>query len=448
MTNAATDRSAGHTDAPVSKRALVGWALFDWANSPFSTLIVTFVFARYFAAGIVGDDVDGQVLWSYAIGISGIFIAVLSPVLGAVADAGGRRKPWLALFTLLCAAASTMLWWAEPSRDFIVWAMIWVIVGNFAFEFGIVFNNAMLPDLVDGTRIGRWSGWAWGVGYLGGIVALVIALVALILTDAPWFGLDKERAEHIRAIGPLVAIWFLVFVWPMFLYTPDRPSRNLTLAEAISRGLRNFLATLRNVRQHANAARFLLAHMVYNDGLTVVFAIGAIFAAATFGMSEEQLIIFGIVLNVTAGCGAFGFAWLDDWVGPKLTITVALLGMLTMGIAALVITELTYFWVAAALFGIFMGPAQAASRSLMARLAPPQARTELFGLFAFSGKATAFVGTLIAGAVTAATASQRAGLATAVVFIAIGLVLLLGVREPGRGGDEMVIGAQGGTSRK
>ena len=262
--------------------------------------------------------------------------------------------------------------------------------------------------------------------------ALVIVLVGFVLTDSPWFGLDKDNAEHVRAVGPLVAIWFVVFVWPLFLYTPDRPSRNLDLGTAISEGLTRFVTTLRNVRQNANTARFLLAHMIYNDGLTVVFAIGAIFAAATFGMNEQQLIIFGIVLNVTAGFGAFGFAWLDDSVGPKLTIIIALFGMLLMGIAALVITELTYFWVAAALFGIFMGSAQAASRSLMARLALPEARTELFGLFAFSGKATAFVGTLIAGGVTAATASQRAGRATAVVFIAVGLVLLLGVREPAR----------------
>ena len=427
--------SPGAENARAPRRGLIGWALYDWANSPFSTLIITFVFATYFSRAIVGGDgAEGQTLWAYTIGISGIFIAILGPIFGAIADAGGRRKPWLFVFTALCVIASAMLWYAEPERDYLLWAMIWVIVANFAFEFGIVFNNAMLPDLVPRARLGRWSGWAWGIGYFGGLVALLIALVAFVQTDSPLFGLDKGRAEHIRIVGPLVAVWFVIFAWPLFVYTPDRPASRIGARAAVAQGLSSLAATLRNVRAHRNIARYLLARMIYNDGLTIVFAIGAIFAADNFGMDEEGIIIFGIILNATAGLGALGFAWVDDWLGPKRTIVIALTALIITGIVALVITEVTWFWVVAAAFGTFMGPAQAASRSLMARLAPPQMRTELFGLYAFSGKATAFVGVLVAGVVLDVTGNQRAGLATAVVFMAIGLAVLLGVREPPREG--------------
>ena len=413
------------------RRGLIGWALYDWANSPFSTLIITFVFATYFARAIVGGDgAEGQTLWAYTIGISGILIAILSPILGAIADAGGPRKPWLLVFTLLCVIASALLWYAEPEREFLVWAMVWVIVANLAFEFGIVFNNAMLPDLVLGSRIGRWSGWAWSIGYFGGLAALAVALVAFVQTDSPAFGLDKDSAEHIRIVGPLVAVWFVLFAWPMFAYTPDRPSSRIGARAAVAQGIASLSATLRNIRTYGHAARFLLARMIYNDGLTIVFAIGAIFAADNFDMDEEGIILFGIILNVTAGLGALGFASVDDWLGPKLTIVIALVALIVTGIVALVITEVTWFWVVAAAFGTFMGPAQAASRSLMARLAPPEIRTELFGLYAFSGKATAFVGVLVAGVVLDVTDNQRAGLATAVVFMAVGLAILLSVREP------------------
>ncbi len=414
-----------------SRRGLIGWALYDWANSPFSTLIITFVFATYFSRAIVGGDgSEGQTLWAYTIGISGILIAILSPILGAIADAGGRRKPWLFAFTSLCVIASAALWYAEPERGFLLWAMVWVIVANLAFEFGIVFNNAMLPDLVPGPRIGRWSGWAWSIGYFGGLVALAIALVAFVQTDRPLFGLDKDNAEHVRIVGPLVAVWFVVFAWPLFAYTRDRPSSRIGARAAVTQGISSLATTLRNVRSYGAAARFLLARMIYNDGLTIVFAIGAIFAADNFGMDEEGIIIFGIILNVTAGLGALGFAWIDDWIGPKRTIAIALTALIVTGIVALVITDVTWFWVVAAAFGTFMGPAQAASRSLMARLAPPEIRTELFGLYAFSGKATAFVGVLVAGVVLDVTDNQRAGLATAVVFMAVGLGILLSVREP------------------
>ena len=425
-------QTSGEEVAPTRTRGLVGWALYDWANSPFTTLIITFVFSAYFSRGIVGDEVRGAELWGYTASIAGLVIALGSPVLGAIADAGGPRKPWLLVFTAICVVGSGALWYAGPAPEFITWAMVWVVIATIGFEFGIVFNNAMLPDLVAPARLGRWSGWAWGLGYFGGLAAMVATLFLFVRAETPLLGLDKESAEHVRVVGPLAAVWFAVFVWPMFVFTPDRDRSGLALGEKVRRGLSNLWGTLMRLRDHGNIVRFLIARMIYADGLVTVFAFGGIYAADTFGMALKQVIIFGIVLNVTAGIGAFCFAWLDDWFGSKRVLYISLSGLLATALGAVVVQDVAWFWVWGSLLGIFVGPAQAASRSLMARLAPAELRTEFFGLYALTGKATAFAGPALVAIVIAATESQRWGLSTVLAFFAVGFLLLLTVKEPER----------------
>jgi UMF1 family MFS transporter len=408
----------------------MAWALYDWANSPFTTLIITFVFPAYFGRAVAGNEVEGQVLWGYGISLSGLVIALLGPPLGAVADAGGRRKPWLLVFTLLCMSASTLLWFVEPRAAFVGPALLWVALANIGFEFGVVFNNAMLPDLVPQERIGRWSGWAWALGYAGGLAALVIALTGFVQAETPWLGLGREQAEHVRILGPLVAIWFAVFAWPLFVLTPDRARPGLSAVGAVRQGLATLKATIAGLPARPNVARFLLAHMLYADALGAVFAFGGIYAAGTFGMTLGEVISFGILLNVTAGVGAFGFAWIDDWIGSRRTVLLALAGLMASASVAVIAEKQSVFWAAGSALGLFVGPAQAASRSLMARLAPKGQETEFFGLLALSGKATAFFGPAVVASVTAASGSQRLGIATLLVFFAIGFALLLGVREP------------------
>ncbi len=415
---------------PSSTRGLVGWALYDWANSPFTTLILTFVFSAYFAQGIVGDEIRGTQLWGLAVSISALIIAVMAPVLGAIADAGGPRKPWLFAFTGVCVVASAMLWGAGPEQQFIAWALVWFVIANIGFEFGIVFNNAMLPDLVHPSRVGRWSGWAWGLGYAGGLTAIVVALVAFVQTDQPLFGLDKSAAEHVRIVGPLAAVWLAVFAIPMFLWTPDRPSIGVALGRQVRDGLRSLGQTLGNVRAHGNIARFLVARMLYADGLATVFAFGGIFAAGTFGMELEQVLLFGIVLNITAGLGAAAFGWIDDWIGAKPTILISVAGLLLTAAGAVSAPTATWFWIWGSALGIFVGPAQAASRSMMARLSPAPLRTEFFGLFALTGKATAFAGPALVAWLTVVTDSQRWGLSVILAFFLVGGILILTVREP------------------
>ncbi|MCG8510744.1 MAG: MFS transporter, partial [Rhodospirillales bacterium] len=361
---------------------------------------------------------------------SAFAIAISGPVLGAVADHAGRRKPWIGLFTSLCVILTALLWFAEPDASFIFYALVLAALANFAFEMGVVFYNAMLPDLAPPNRLGRLSGWAWGLGYAGGLACLVVGLVLFVQPDPPLFGLDKEVAEPVRMTTLLVAAWFGLFSLPFFAWTPDTPSSGLTLRESVGKGLSTLAATLKQVRKYKQIARFLLARMIYTDGLNTLFAFGGIYAAGTFGMTFQEIMIFAIGLNVTAGLGAASFAWIDDWLGSKRTILISVAALTVLGAAMLIIESKTLFWAYGLALGVFVGPAQAASRSLMARMAPEHLRAEMFGLYAFSGKATAFLGPALLGTVTAAFASQRAGMATILAFFIVGGLLMLWVREP------------------
>lgn len=410
------------------KGPLLAWCLYDWANSSFPTVITTFVFAAYFTKAVAADVVTGTGQWAMAISLSALAVAVAGPVLGAVADRLGARKPWLGAFTALSAVACAMLWFTRPDPTDVLWALVLVAVANFGFEMGMVFYNAMLPGLAPPSHLGRVSGWGWGLGYMGGLACLGTVLV----------GLDMGNTEDVRATSVLVAAWFAVFSLPLFLFTPDTPKTGLAPAAAVRLGLGALIDTLRRIREHATIARFLLARMIYTDGLNTLFAFGGIYAAGTFGMDFQELIVFGIGMNVTAGLGAAGFAFADDRFGAKRVILVSLCALSVLGAALLVIESKTLFWVVGMMLGVFVGPAQAASRSLMARLAPPQLRTEMFGLYAFSGKATAFLGPALLGWVTVAADSQRAGMAVVLVFFVVGTILLWSIPdvEPGRRIDD------------
>ena len=414
------------------KAALISWCLYDWANSAYPTVVLTFVFAAYFTGAVAADPELGTRDWGQALSLSALLVALVSPLLGAIADHSKRRKPWLAVFTLLCIAASAALWLIEANPAFVLPALALVFLGNASFELGQVFYNAMLPGLAPPQRLGRISGWAWATGYAGGLGALGLCLIFFALPEEPLFGLDKESFEHVRITGPVTALWFALFALPLFLRVPDEGAPGVALADAARQGYGSLMATLRKLREYRVILRFLLARMIYNDGLTTLFAFGGIYAAGTFGMGFQEILVFGLILNVTSGLGAAAFAWLDDWIGSKPTIMIAVTALTVVGTAVLLVESKTWFYVLGAALGIFVGPAQAASRSLMARLAPEHLRTEMFGLYAFSGKATAFAGPALVGWVTLAADSQRWGMATILVFFVVGLILLQGVREPAR----------------
>ena len=248
--------------------------------------------------------------------------------------------------------------------------------------------------------------------------------------EVPLFGLDKEAYEHVRATGPFVGLWFLIFALPMFLLTPDRPGSGKPTGESVRAGLKTLWETLRKLPRYGSILRVLIARMFYTDGLNTLFAFGGIYAAGSFGMSFDEILIFGILLNVTAGLGAVGFAWIDDWLGPKRTVLISVACLIVLGAAILLVESKLWFYVLGCAIGIFIGPAQSASRTLMARLAPAEVRTEMFGLYALSGKVTAWMGPILVGFVTVQADSQRWGMATILVLFIAGALLLLPLREP------------------
>jgi len=416
------------TEEPrVSRRAIAAWCLYDWANSAFPTVVITFVFAAYFTEAVAADRETGTALWANGQTVSALLIATLSPCLGAVADRTGRRKPWILAFSLLCILATASLWFVRPDPAFVPLALILVVLGSIGFELGIIFYNALLPELVARDRLGRLSGWAWGIGYAGGLSCLILSLMLFVQADPPPFGLDRGAAEHVRAVAPFAAAWMLLFVIPLFAFVPDLRRRGPALLTAARQGLAALWDTLLRVRDYPDTARFLLANMIYIDGLNTLFSFGGIYAGGQFGMNIAEVLQFGIYLNISAGLGAAAFAWLDDYLGAKPTILISLAALILLGAGILLVRDKAWFYALGILIGLFLGPAQAASRSLMARLAPPQQRAEFFGLFAVSGRLTSFLGPLSVGWVTYLADSQRVGMAMILPFFVIGASILMTV---------------------
>ncbi|HMG51348.1 MAG TPA: MFS transporter [Inquilinus sp.] len=421
--------------APASSRsAIFGWCLYDWAMSAFNTVIGTFVFSVYFAKGIVGDADHGAALWGVVAGSAGIAIALLSPVLGAVADHGGRRKAWLATCVAVSVVPTALLWFMAPDPSSIVPAMLLVGIATIAFELSYVFYNALLIDVAPPGMLGRVSGWGWGLGYFGGLFCLVIALFGLIGFGgaAPLLPLPDVAQAGARATGPLVALWWVVFALPLLLLVRERPG-GAPIGTAIRRGLADLGRTLKSLPAQGNMVRFLVGSAVYREGFNLLFAFGGIYAAGTLGLDFGQLVLFAIGLNVTSGIGAILAAWADDALGSKPTILVSIVALVAIGIPIILVTDPLWFIGLALALGLFLGPAQAASRTLMGRMAPPGGEGEAYGLYGLTGRATGFLGPWLFAGATAAFATQRAGMATVIALFALGGLIVATVRETRRG---------------
>lgn len=403
---------------------VAAWCLFDWANSAFPALVMTFIFATYFTKAVAPTPEQGTALWGWAMGAAGLGIAVLAPVGGAIADQAGRRKPWLAATLILCSGCTAGLWWVTPDPGSVPLALVLVAVATVAFETGMAFYNALLPAVAPPRRLGAVSGWGWGLGYAGGLVLLVVALVGFVQADPAPFGLDPARAEPVRATMLLAALWMAVFALPLFLMVPERP-HSRPAGSVVWRGLADLVGQVAALRRDPVLGWFLLAQMLYLDGLNTLFAFGGIYAAGTFGMGLDEIILLGIALNVTAGLGAAVFGWLDDRLGARWIIVVGVAAMTGLGIGLLLVSSKVLFWALVLPLGLFFGPVQSGSRTLMARIAPEERRAELFGLAALSGKVTAFAGPMLLAWVTVISGSQRVGMATILLFLTAGLAILL-----------------------
>ena len=411
------------------RTTIAAWCTYDWANSAFTTLVVTFIYSTYFVQAFADDPDTGTAFWSRGIVVSSILIAVLSPVLGAAADRGGARRKFLIISTLVCVAATTVLAFITPGQsNAVLTALTVFVIANVAFEVGMVFYNAFLPAVVSTERIGRVSGYGWGLGYAGGLVCLVVALLVFVGLPGsdPLLALSTEDAFNVRATNLLVAGWFLIFSLPIFLWVRD--SAKGASGVSIGQAFTDLKVTAQKIRHYRQIIRFLLARLVYNDGLVTVFAFAGIYASGTFDFTQSDIIVFGIVINVAAGLGAWVFGIMDDRRGGKSTIMVSLVALSVATLIAVLAPGRPWLWVAGIGIGIFAGPNQSASRSLMGRFVPERHQSEFFGFFAFSGKATAFLGPLLLGILSEAY-GQRVGVSVVVLFFLAGGALLWTVDE-------------------
>jgi MFS transporter, UMF1 family len=424
-----TQPSEGPSGTPAAggRRAIWGWALYDFANSAYTTLIVTFIYGVYFTQEIAPDGNTGTALWSWGVTITAIVVALGSPVLGALADRGGYRRRFLALFTAVTVVTVSLLYLPGPGD--VALALTLFVISNIAFEFCGVFYNSYLPDIAPAEQIGRISGYGWALGYLGGLLAMAFVLFAFILPEEPLL-FSTEGDANIRATTLLVAVWFALLSIPMFAWVKEPARRDASPAgRVVSDAVRQLSETLREIRKYKQIFWLLVARMIYNDGLVTIFAFGPIFAAETFGFTLTEVMYWGLALNLTAGLGAFLMGFLDDRLGGRLTILITLVGLLIGAAAAVFASSKLMLWFAGIWVGIFVGPNQAASRSLLGRFVPDGMETEFYGFFAFSGKAIAFMGPVLLGTVTLWLHSQRAGMATILAFFVIGGVVLLRVNE-------------------
>ncbi len=457
---------------PASLAGQIAWAACDGARNPYNVLVNIFVFAAYFTTVVIPDPVRGQTVWSFVEAVGALLVALGGPVLGAIADAGGRRKPWLIACMVIGVPSMASLWFATPGMTtHLPWIMVCLVGATLCFEWSAVFSSAMLPNVAPRGRLGILSGLGFAFGNFFGLVLFLFYLLAWDTNPHPLFGLDVQAHEPERAVGILAAIWIVAFSLPMFVLTPDSPSTSRRIGAAVRGGLSELVHTLASLRSYRNTALFLVARLLYNEGFMVMMLFTSVVAAGVLHWTPRMLVVMGVINSVVAVSAAVVAGWLDRLTGSKLAAMIFVGGCLVANVAVCSITPDMIFFVklhAAAQAGTAAAAAVAAagphglggllagtfptlpdrvflvtqnlialfvtgglvtSRTLMAKLSPPDRLNEFFGLYAVSGNATTFLGPLTIGIVTAAFGSQRAGVAVGVVFLLAGLLLMIPVRE-------------------
>jgi UMF1 family MFS transporter len=417
-----------------TRKTIWGWALYDFGNSAFFTVIVTFVYGAFFAAEIVPEgSTFGSVVWSNGITVAALIIAVSSPFLGALADRGGHRRRYLFITTAVAILATALLYFPTPGE--VLLALTIFVIANVAAELAQVFYFAYLPEISTPDNIGKISGYGWSLGYLGGLLVMGITLIGFVQAETPWFGVsagEEALFQNVRASTLVVAVWFAVFAIPIFRWVPEPEVHGAPpLGELIRGTVSQLRSTFQDIRRYSQVARLLVARMIYNDGMGMIFAIGVIYTQEVFGFTLTQAMQFGLVISFFAGLGALAMGFLDDRIGGKKTILISLVGMTFAVLWATLAPSdsANSIYLAGVVIGIFMGPAQAASRSLLGRFIPSGRETEFYGFFAFSGKSTAFLGTIVYAIMTTVFGNPRYGVGSIMVFFLIGGLILAKVDE-------------------
>jgi UMF1 family MFS transporter len=445
--------SSAGAKSPASRLAQLSWALFDGARSPYNVLVNIFVFSAYFSTVVIPDPVRGQTMWSIVTSAAAIVIALTAPLLGAIADAGGRRKPWLVATIAIGVPSMLLLWFATPNMTSGLWLIVLALVGgSMFFEYSAIFCNAMLPNVVRPERIGFLSGAGLALANVFGIFLFLFFLFAWSWNPHPLFGLDPAQHEPERAVGILAALAILVFGLPLFLFTPDSPGTSRGIPEAVKHGVGSLIGTIRKIRNYGNVATFLVSRLFFYEGFIVLMLFTGVFAAGILKWTATMLIIEGLINSVVAALAGVFAGWLDTRIGSKASTIVFVSGCL---VANLILCSVTpdmvlfmpidgaatatgglyptlpdkVFLITQCSIAFFVTGGMVTSRALMAKLSPPSMLNEFFGLFAMSGTATSFVGPATIGVLTTTFQSQRAGVGVGLFFLAAGLLVMLKVRE-------------------
>ncbi|GHF44338.1 MFS transporter [Amycolatopsis bartoniae] len=414
-----------------ARRRVISWALWDWGSSAFNAIILTFVFTVYLTKAVAPDPDSGSADLGVGLTIAGVCVALLAPVTGQRSDAGGRRKLLLGVHSAIVVLSMAGLFFVRDEPSYLLLGIVLVTVGSVFSEFASVNYNAMLVQVSTKENVGKVSGFGWSMGYFGGLIALTVVLFAFVQPDVGLFGVTSAGGLNIRIVALFCAVWFAVFAIPLFLAVPEAPASGDKLRH-------NFFASYvvlgkrigRMWRSERQTLWFLAASAVYRDGLAAIFTFGGVVAAGTFGFSSTEVVVFAIAANLVAGLGALAGGRLDDSVGPKKVIVASLIALVVLGVALVVLPGKATFWVCGLALTAFVGPAQSASRTFLARIVEPEREGEAFGLYATTGRAVSFLGPLAFSGFIGLFGSQRAGMAGIVLVLLAGLAVVLPVRAP------------------
>ncbi|MTD15403.1 MFS transporter [Nakamurella sp. YIM 132087] len=431
------DPQLTETDRPAGRGTIFAWGVWDWGASGFNTVVVTFIFSVYLT-NVVGDDLPGTIeagtWYTWSVAAAGVLIAVLAPVSGQQADLGGRRRRSLAIFSILVLLCMIGLFWVRDDSSYFWLGAALIGLGSVFFEIAAVFYNAMLRQISTPATIGRVSGFGWSMGYFGGIFLLLICYFGFIAGDGDtrgFLGISTEDGFNIRVVALVAAVWFGLSALPVLFAVPEvaaAPKRERTpLLSAYRKLFRDIAELFRTDRQ---IAFFLIASAIFRDGLAAIFHFGAILAVLVYGISDADVLIFGVAANVISAIGALSAGVLDDRVGPRFVIVVSLVGLIITGTVLLFLSGPMMFWIFGLVLCLFVGPAQSASRTFLMRITPPGREGQIFGLYATTGRAVSFLAPGLYGLFAAVLGGQRYGTVGIVIVLLAGLIAMRFVGRP------------------
>jgi UMF1 family MFS transporter len=399
----------------IGKKKIFIWTLFDFANTSFSIVVVTFLYAVYFKKVVAQGQPIGDLYWSLGTSIAMIITAIISPVLGAIADYSAGKKRFLLFFTLLCIAATSSLFFVGSGDVF--WGVAIFILANVGFEAGLVFYDSFLPEITEPKNFGRVSGYGFAMGYLGSLATLAIIYPFI-------------QAEMINESFPVAALFFLLFSLPLFIYLRDNRKKIVEHESYFKIGVTRVWNTISHLKNYKNLATFLLAYFFYIEGVNTIIFFSGNYASTTLGFSETELLIFFLTVQTTAIAGSVILGIVADSIGQKKTIMITLVMWLITVLIAFLVQDKNGFYVVGLIAGAAMGSSQSTSRSLMSKLTPPEKKTEFFGFYSLFGKSSAVIGPLVFGLVSFISGDQRLAIISIGFFFVVGLLILTQVKDP------------------